>query len=116
MIVIADIEIDSGDDRPQVGAPVIVEVRDTSAADGDSITLATTMTRVEGRATSWVATVELDIDDDAVPAGADLTAWARIAATSTPEVVRGDWITVQAIPVDPARNEQRVTVPVRHLA
>ncbi len=115
MIVIADVELESSAERPAVGAPVIVEVRDTSLADDDSVTLATTLTRVEGRSSGWVATVELDVDDDTVPAGGDLTVWARIAATSTPEVTRGDWITVRAIPIDPSRAEQRVTVPVRHL-
>ena len=116
MIVIADIELDSADERPDVGSPVIVEVRDTTAADGDSVTLATTTARVEGRASSWVVTAELEVDDAAIPSGADLTVWARIATTSTPHTSRGDWITMESVPVPAHSGEQRVTVPVRHFA
>ncbi len=115
MIIRVDVELSdrgltASDGRPDEGTPVVVELRDTTALDTDSIRLASRTTMVQGSASAWLATTELVVDD--VDPTADLTVWVRIAASGNDDLSAGDWITMQSVRVDPASPEQRVTAPV----
>lgn len=108
----------AGPDGPPAGAPVVVEVRDTSRMDVASTTVAAGRAvcgDVPADATSAdvggllgtdtpgrvvVAVVDLSLPDEA-PDLRDLTVWARVATTDQEHVTSGDWITVQSYPVEP---------------
>lgn len=115
MIVLVDVELaeaaEAGGRRPDVGTGVRIDLLDTSLADGDAVVLASVATAVQGAASTWLATAEL-VADDADPR-ADLTIWVRVAASGEDETTIGDWITMQHVPVDPSRREQRIAAPVR---
>jgi hypothetical protein len=122
VIVLVDIVLRGAgpfDERPPVGARVEVELRDTTTVDDDAVRLAAKTTTVEGEASAWLATTELQVDHDIVRS-ADLTVWVRVVTTEDDEseddesagVRSGDWITVQSVPVSPTLHDQRVTAPV----
>jgi hypothetical protein len=106
MIVAVDIEVAPSGDRPPEGAPVIAEVRDTTAQDVSALTL--------GRATGTVAAgsgpllTTLDLEYE--PSGGDLTLWAHVDVDGDGAVSAGDWITMQSFAVRPS---DRLRVEVR---
>lgn len=115
MIVLVDVVIDEHSPeglRPAPGWVAHVELRDVSLADEAAVTLAESDTLVAGTASSWLATTELVVDDG-LDASSDLTVWVRAAEDLLEPLAGGDWITMQAVPVDPRRDEQRVRAAVR---
>ncbi|WP_109473260.1 hypothetical protein [Ornithinimicrobium cavernae] len=92
----------AGPEQPPAGLPVVVEVRDTSQLDVASTTVssATTVTGTAEVAAGQprVADVRLNVPDD-VPDASSLTVWARVTSEEHEHVAAGDWITVQAYPV-----------------
>ncbi|MCK0111495.1 hypothetical protein MWU75_05010 [Ornithinimicrobium sp. F0845] len=97
----------AGPDEPPAGTPVVVEIRDTSLLDVASTTVSTART-VTGSGTApatqgdvpgrqVIASVDLTVPDDVDPRG--LTVWARVATGDHEHVTAGDWITVQAYPL-----------------
>lgn len=103
---------------PPDGAPVTIEVRDVSRADGPSVTVATADTVVGalGETTDGtspttppdlaatdipaaVTVAELEVDDELLVDGRDLAVWARVDLSGQPRVSAGDWITTQSYPV-----------------
>lgn len=97
----------TGPQQPDAGLPVTVELRDTSQLDVASTTVcsASTVTgQVEDAAAAGqdhrpvadvVLTVPAEVSDPA-----SLTVWARVARQPAEHVEPGDWITVQAYPVE----------------
>ena len=107
MLVIVDISAER-DERPAIGAPIHVEVRDTSLADAPATTVSATDGVVRGQLGSWLDTVELDVPRLPVHG----TVWAHVDADRDGRVSRGDFITTAAYPVSPGE-ETRVAVTVR---
>lgn len=108
----------TGPEAPQAGTPVVVEIRDTSVLDVASTTVCAqaTVSRPAGEAPATdpdvvpppgpavadhpvVAAVDL-IVPERVQGLAGLTVWARVAQDDHAHVAAGDWITVQAYPVE----------------
>lgn len=94
MVLIIEIRFE-GDTRPPVGAPIYVEVRDTSLIDAPSKTMASVTGEVQGRLGSWLGTVEID-----VPKIPDQnTVWAHIDVDRDKRVSRGDFVTTTSYPI-----------------
>jgi hypothetical protein len=93
--------------RPPVGTPVRIEVRDVTEQDAASTLIVAADTRVDAIGDpgddggAALATAVLDLADDAVTPQRDLILWARVAASGTERVAVGDWITMQSVPVRP---------------
>jgi hypothetical protein len=91
-------------ERPPVGTPVRIEVRDVTEQDAASTLIIATDTRVgddgdNGDDGVALATAVIDLADDAVAPQRDLILWARVATSGTERVASGDWITMQSVPV-----------------
>lgn len=89
-------------ERPPVGTPVEVEVRDVTELDAPAIALANARSSVDeaaGDDDSGLTVVELDVPDDALDPARDVTVWARVGASGEARTGRGDWITMQSFPV-----------------
>ena len=96
--------------RPNIGAPVRVEVRDVTLQDVASTTLARRDTAVSSTV-GPVATVELEVGPHR---GGDRTVWAHVDADGSGRVSKGDYVTTQSYPV-PANGEGKVVVEVRQV-
>jgi hypothetical protein len=107
MLVIVDVSVE-GDERPAAGAPIHVEVRDTSLADAPAQTVGAADDVVRGESGRWLDTVELNVPR--LPAHS--TVWAHVDVDRDGRVSRGDFITTAAYPVSPG-DEVRVAVTVR---
>jgi hypothetical protein len=107
MLVIVDVSVERNE-RPPVGAPIHVEVRDTSLADAAAKVIAKADDVVRGGSGSWLDTVEVSVPR--LPRGS--TVWAHVDVDRDGRVSRGDYITMASFPV-PAGNESRVAVTVR---
>lgn len=101
--VIVEVSV-SGPERPPAGAPITVEVRDTSLADAPSETLSAARGVV--RESGPLAVVELEVAD--LPThGA--TVWAHVDVDEDGRVSRGDYLTTASHPV---AGGAEVTLPV----
>lgn len=107
MLVIVEVSVE-GDERPAAGAPIHVEVRDTSLADAASKTVGAADDVVRGESGTWLDTVELNVPQ--LPKGS--TIWAHVDVDRDGRVSRGDYITMASYPVSPG-DEVRVAVRVR---
>ncbi len=107
MLLVVEVRLE-GDQRPPPGAPVIIEVRDTSVANAASRTLASATGEVHGRLGDWLATVELDVPGLA----SQNTVWAHIDVNRDGRVSPGDFITTAAYPV-PLDVSKTLTIRVR---
>jgi len=101
----ANIEIDCSSEPPPPGAPVIVQVRDTSVADAAATIVAEARTTVEMAAGQPLAKVEFELPDDIE----GKTVWALIDVDRDGGVSRGDYITKQSFPLRSV-DRMRVTV------
>lgn len=107
---------EAGGTPPPVGAPVRVELRDTSLADGPSRLVAAVETTFERTGSGVAAHAALDVDDDVFTPRTDVTVWARSPAAGSADrrrVAAGDWITMESYPVrqrDDGHDELEVTV------
>lgn len=115
VIVLVDIELDDRSaERPATGTPISVDLRDTTQLDVDAVVLASTTCEVVGTDSVWLATAELATDVE-IDVRADLTVWARVAASGEASTAVGDWITMQHVPVATTADTQRVAAPVRRV-
>ena len=89
---------------PEPGAPVQVEVRDTSVADAGAVVVAAATEPVGERLSTatraLLAERTFDLPDDGAPQ--DWTVWVHVQATGATGPSAGDWITVQSYPVTSA--------------
>ena len=109
MLVVVEV-LAQGNERPPVGAPIRVEARDTSLADGPSRTVAAALGEVRLPGGDWLDTVQLE-----VPELPDMcTIWAYVDVNRTSRLSRGDFVTTTAYPVPPAV-PARLTVAVRRV-
>ncbi len=107
MLIIVEIWAE-GNQRPPVGAPIRVEVRDTSLIDAPSHTVGIADGQVRGRSGSWLDTLEVD-----APSPCDhCTVWAHVDVDGDNKVSRGDFVTTVAYPV-PSSVPARLTINVR---
>ncbi|MBI4876325.1 MAG: YbaY family lipoprotein [Acidobacteria bacterium] len=97
----------SGQARPPVGAPVLVQVRDTALQDAPARILAAARGVVEGPSSAALAIVRFDLYET----GAELTVWAHVDVDGDGRVSSGDYITTQSYPL-PAGPEPRLRVAV----
>jgi len=104
MKVVVEISV-SGAERPPAGAPVRVEVRDTSLADAPSVTMGGADGVVGEAAQGPLGVLEVELAS--LPRGC--TVWAHVDVDEDGRVSRGDFLTTAAFPVPPG---ERVTVPV----
>jgi uncharacterized lipoprotein YbaY len=100
----------SGDDRPPAGAPVTVQVRDTTFEDAPAEVVAHVVGTVATSPGPWLETVELDVaarPDSAV-------VWVHIDVDQDGRLSAGDYITTVAYPV-PAADAAEIEVAVRRI-
>lgn len=109
VVVIIEVSA-SAPDRPPPGAPLTVQLRDTSLADGPASVVAEISTRVRGELGTWLDTVELAVDADP----ADCTVWAHADVDEDGRVSEEDYVTMASFPV-PSGDEVRVAVEVRRV-
>jgi hypothetical protein len=119
MHIIVDVVVapQSGSDRPGAGTPTVVELRDTGVADAKATTIAV-WTGVLGRTGGGpIATAEFHVEPASLDPKARLTVWARCAASGSPRKTKGDWITMESVPVDLAAADDplRIVAPVRRI-
>jgi hypothetical protein len=82
-------------DRPEAGTPVVVEVRDVTYADADSVLVASAVGSVGPPEDPALTTVEIEVPE--VPGR--LSVWAHADVGGTGRVSQGDYLTVQSFPV-----------------
>jgi hypothetical protein len=90
---------------PKAGTPVRLEVRDVTEVDAPSVVVVAVDSVVELGESDGLATlptIDLQPLDDIVTAGRELNLWARVAASGAERTASGDWITMHAVPIDPA--------------
>jgi hypothetical protein len=103
--VIVEVEGAPGEERPPVGAPVVVELRDTTYQDIKHPVLVAAHGQV-ARGDGPLAILDLDYVRGSAQS---VTAWAHVDADGDGRVSRGDYVTTAAYPVtDPT--SLRVTV------
>lgn len=107
---------DAAGKPPLVGAPVRVELRDTSLADAPSRLVAAADTVFERTGSGVAARATLEVDDDVFTPTTDVTVWARSPGAGSGDkrrVAAGDWVTMESYPVRARRgggDELKVTV------
>jgi hypothetical protein len=106
-----------GLDRPPVGTPLRVEVRDTSQADVEAPLVAEARAEVTGEQSSWLQNVEVEVPDASVDPRGRLTAFAHVDVDGDGAIGSGDFITTQSFPVPPseAAGEARLRVAVTRI-
>jgi uncharacterized lipoprotein YbaY len=97
-----------GGARPPAGAPVIVQVRDTSLADAPAVVLGTSVAAIAGGSDPCLARLVVDVDR----LGPSLTVWAHVDVDRDGRVSRGDYVSVQSFPV-PAGPQPRAEILVK---
>lgn len=97
-----------GTARPPAGAPVLVQVRDTSLQDAPAIVLGDARGAVTGDAP--LASAEVRWRDPATSP----TVWAHVDVDGDGRVSRGDFVTVRSHAVPPG-DGARVRVTVRRV-
>ena len=93
--VVVEISIE-GEERPPEGAPVHVEVRDTTYVDTIAPLVAETSGAVESGLGTRLGAVQLDVPADAP---SELTIFAHVDVDGDGGVSAGDFITTQAYPL-----------------
>lgn len=93
----------SESERPPSGAPVIVQVRDTSYQDAAAKIVAEARASVHGKGET-LATVTIDAPAE------NLTVWAHVDVDRDGEVSKGDYITKQSVPVPAGGGPLRASV------
>jgi uncharacterized lipoprotein YbaY len=106
-----------GPDRPPAGAPVRVEVRDTTLADTEAPLVAEQRAVVAGEQSSWLQNVEIEIRDESIDPRGRLTAFAHVDVDGDGALSAGDFITTRSfpVPVQEAAGEARLQVAVTRI-
>ena len=112
MVVVVEVLCPSSP-RPPLGTPVDVQVRDTALADTEAPLVGQATTEVVGERSSWLVTVDLDIDPEAVAHSSRLTIFAHADVDKDGRISSGDYITTQSFPLELASaGETRAQVSV----
>jgi uncharacterized lipoprotein YbaY len=105
VVVVVEVAVE-GSERPPIGVPVNVEIRDVGLADAPAVTLGKAKGAVRGRK-GILATVNVEVPVLARHAAV----WAHVDVDRDGRLSAGDFITVQSFPVPPGATPQvRVTV------
>jgi hypothetical protein len=106
-----------GLDRPPVGAPLRLDVRDTSLADVEAPLVAETRAEVAAGESSRLQSVELEIPDASVDPRGRLTVFAHVDVDGDGALSPGDFITTRSFPVPAAEpgEEARLQVAVTRI-
>jgi hypothetical protein len=104
-----------GEDRPPAGAPLRLEVRDTTLADIEAPLVAETRAAVSGEESSRLQSVELEIPDAKIDPRGRLTAFAHVDVDGDDALSPGDFITTQSYPVPQEGVEARLQVAVKRI-
>ena len=106
-----------GQDRPPAGAPLRLEVRDTTLEDTEAPLIAETRSAVAGEQSSWLQSVELEVPDASVDPRGRLTAFAHVDVDGDGALSPGDFITTRsyAVPHEAAATETRIQVAVTRI-
>lgn len=99
--------------RPPAGAPVRVQVRDTTYADTVAPVVAETTALVEHEPGGRLGVVELELAPDAP---AELTVWAHVDVDEDARVSRGDFVTTASYPVGASDAGTPLRVVVRQVS
>jgi hypothetical protein len=112
MVVLVDV-LCEGPARPAIGATVYVNISDTALADVESPVVGEGRAEVVGARSSWLATVECDVEPESVHRSSRLTVFAHVDVDGDGRISPGDFITTQSFPVELASGVQtRVQVSV----
>ena len=116
MLLLVEVVVE-GLDRPPVGAPLRLEVRDTALADVESPLVAETRAEVAAGESSTLQSVELEIPDASVDPRGRLTAFVHVDVDADGALSPGDFITTQSFPVPAAEpgGEARLEVTVKRI-
>lgn len=98
VILVVEVVLD-GLDRPPVGSPTHIQVRDTSLADVEAPLVAETSAKVAGRHSSWLATAEIEIPGQSLEPRAHYTVFAHVDVDKDGAMSSGDFITTQSYPI-----------------
>src|SRR5262245_28208247 len=107
MKVVAEIESDE-ESGPPIGAPVIVQVRDTTRQDAPAVILGEARSRVAEGEHLAVVNVEWR---EAAPR---LSVWALVDVDGDGRISSGDYVTKQSYPVPP-RDGARIRLVVKRV-
>lgn len=97
--------------RPPAGAPVLVQVRDTSLQDAAAVVLARARGTVGAGRDDAIARVELEADWSAPSP----EVWVHVDADGDGRVSTGDYLTTQSHPVPRGAGPSTVRVRVRRV-
>jgi hypothetical protein len=104
-----------GQDRPPAGAPLRLEIRDTTMADTEAPLIAGTESAVAGEQSSWLQSVELEVPDASVDPRGRLTAFAHVDVDGDGALSPGDFITTRSYAVPHEGAEARLQVAVTRI-
>lgn len=104
MIIAVDVNPAGGAPLPR-GAPVRVELRDTSRADAAARTVASATARVGADGRASVA-IQMELPE----AWSGCTVWAHVDVDGDGVVSVGDFITMESFPISPGQQRMQITV------
>jgi hypothetical protein len=99
VLLIVEVVVVEGLDRPPVGTPLRVEVRDTSLEDVEAPLVAEQWAQVARGQSSWLQNVELEIPETNVDPRRRLNAFVHVDVDRDAAISTGDFITTQSYPV-----------------
>lgn len=111
MILLVEIRCERPE-RPPAGAPIVVQVRDTSLEDVEAPLVAEALGVVTEMRSSLLAAIELDIPTASLDPRTRLTVFAHVDVDRTGAISGGDFITKQsyAVPINSESSELDVLV------
>ena len=89
-----------------------VELRDVSLIDAPSITLCAHQAPIEKISGTTVMSVTLEVPDIQI-AGRRVNVWAHLSLTGAKGIKRGDFITMQAYPINVKATSYSITVELQ---
>ena len=116
VLLVVEVVVD-GPDRPPVGAPLRLDVRDTTLEDVEAPLVAEARAVVAGERSSWLQNVELEIPDASVDPRGRLTAFVHVDVDADQSLSSGDFITTRsyAVPKEAPSGEARLEVTVQRI-
>ena len=92
---------------------MLVQVRDTALADTEAPLVGAATAEVVGSRSSWLVTVELELDEEAIAPSSRLTVFAHADVDRDGKMSSGDFLTTQSFPLELASiGETRTQVSV----
>jgi hypothetical protein len=116
MLLLVEVSVE-GQERPPVGSPVHLEVRDTSLADVESPLVTESMAEVGTTQSRWLQNVELEIPESELSSKRHLTVFVHVDVDQDGVLSAGDYITTRSyeIPYGVAADETRLQVTVKRI-